>query len=199
MIWRNSLAGSIIFLFLAYCCAVLRIFYHFFSFAFTETSCGEIQLGCSQLAFNFQAMLNHSINREEARRTIAGGPSSSGDPTVPYSHSVTLFVQFCLAQLIEQLAAVHMSWKRQPREVVDAPLQDVGWRPGRFDLVSGNLAHSRSVETKWSLRSLSTQIILRFYEYLPGKKLFKEKLIPILSIPTDRLLVFVHVHPWCLN
>lgn len=130
-----------------YHCAVPSIFYHFFSFAFTEASCGEIQLECSQLAFNFQAMLNHSINREEAR-TIAGGPPFSGDPTVPSSHSVTLFVQLCLAQLIERLAAVYMSWKRQPREDVDASLQEVGWSPGLFDLVGGNHAHGRSVETK---------------------------------------------------
>lgn len=39
----------------------------------------------------------------------------------------------------------------------------VGWNPEQHDLVKGGPAHRRGFETKWSLRSLPTQIFLCFY------------------------------------
>lgn len=43
-----------------------------------------------------------------------------------------------------------------------------GWGPGQPALVGGKHAHCREVGTGWYLRSLTTQTILRFYEYPAG-------------------------------
>ena len=61
-------------------------------------------------------------------------------------------------------------WNRLPKEVVDAPSLDTrvqgqaGCGSGQPGLVVGDPAHSRGVETRWSLWSFSTQTILWFYD-----------------------------------
>jgi len=86
-------------------------------------------------------------------------------PSLPEEHPKT--------QSVLPLIKGHSSL--QSKEVVDAPsLEAYKTRPG---LVVGNPAHSRGVETRWSLWSFSTQDILGFYD---STLLYERHLLPLL-------------------
>jgi len=113
MIWRSRLPGSTTFLLLfdvALCCPIHII--PFFPLCFYciilwgNTALKRMMLGSSQLACDFEAMLIHTVSRGEERKPVAEG-LSSGDPTAPSSHPATLFVQFCPALLVGELALIN--------------------------------------------------------------------------------------------
>lgn len=50
--------------------------------------------------------------------------------------------------------------------VLSSSLGQIGLGPGQLDEMDGNPVHGREVGTQWSLRSLQTQTIIWFYDYV---------------------------------